>query len=546
MIIIQGKGVSKGSAMGTLRFFQRPRRTCERARMGDLHTEQQRLYDAFSATESALYEQAEQYRLAGQIEMAELFETHGMFLSDEVFLQRIQSILEKETCSAEYAVQQAGKQYADTFSAMDNDYMRERATDILDVSNRILDVLLGTETDNNSFDEPVILAADDLTPSETVRLDKSRIVGFALQLGSENSHTAILARNLGIPAICNLGMQLQEAFAGRTAFIDADTGTIVLDPDDKAKQRFKAQCEQLRHELELQQELKGKADITADGQPLMLYCNIASTQELPAVLENDVRGIGLFRSEFLFLARKSYPSEEEQYSAYKEAVQAMRGGRVIIRTLDIGADKQAPYLALPTEQNPAMGLRGIRVCLRWPEIFRTQLRAIYRASAFGKVAIMFPMIVSVQELRECLEICRQVREELNKEGRCFAEDTEIGVMIETPAAVLIADELAEYADFFSVGTNDLTQYLLACDRQNGNLDGFFDAKHPAVFRALEQTVSAAHRKGIWVGICGELAADSELLEQFVSMGVDELSVSPPMVLPLRAKLRVIHAKDGRA
>lgn len=237
---------------------------------------------------------------------------------------------------------------------------------------------------------------------------------------------------------------------------------------------------------------------------------------------------------------------QEQYSAYKEAVQAMRGGRVIIRTLDIGADKQAPYLALPTEQNPAMGLRGIRVCLRWPEIFRTQLRAIYRASAFGKVAIMFPMIVSVQELRECLEICRQVREELNKEGRCFAEDTEIGVMIETPAAVLIADELAEYADFFSVGTNDLTQYLLACDRQNGNLDGFFDAKHPAVFRALEQTVSAAHRKGIWVGICGELAADSELLEQFVSMGVDELSVSPPMVLPLRAKLRVIHAKDGRA
>lgn len=427
-------------------------------------------------------------------------------------------------------------------AAMDDAYMQARAADIKDVTRRILNNLMGVTEGGIDSDVPVILAADDLAPSETLQLDKSKILGFITQGGSGNSHTAILARTMGIPAICGLGDALKQELNGRTAYIDGETGQAAIEPDDITLTSFQSKLEQQQEMKRLMETMKGQEDVTLDGREMMVYCNIGSPEDVAAVLSNDGQGIGLFRSEFLYLASSDYPTEEDQFQAYKEVAAAMGGKRVVIRTLDIGADKQVGYFNLQKEENPALGVRAIRICLNRPEVFRTQLRALYRASAYGRIAIMFPMITSVWEVRECKRACQKVMAELDKEGIPYRQDTEIGIMIETPASVFVAEELAKEVDFFSVGTNDLTQYTLACDRQANDLGKFFDPHHPAVLRALKMAADAAHKAGIWIGICGELGADLSLLETFLAIGIDELSVSPSSVLPLRAQIRKSIAK----
>ena len=465
-----------------------------------------------------------------------------MFLEDEDFTGAMDEQLE-EGYTAEYAAQQAGEQFAAMLAAMDDPYMQARAADVRDVTGRLVNILTGVAQGGIDSEVPVILAADDLAPSETIQLDKSKILAIATRGGSGNSHTAILARTMGIPAVCGLGDALSEDLDGREAYIVGETGQIILDPDGETLAELETRQQKQTELRELMRSMVGQKDVTLDGREMMVYCNIGSPDDVPAVLANDGQGVGLFRSEFLYLAADDYPTEEEQFRAYKQVAAAMKGKRVVIRTLDIGADKQVDYFHLNKEENPAMGLRAIRICLNRPEVFRTQLRALYRASAYGKVAIMFPMIASVWEVKECREICRKVMDELKAEGVPFNPDTEIGIMIETPAAVFMAEELAGLVDFFSVGTNDLTQYTLACDRQCNDLGRFFDPHHPAVLRALKATADAAHKAGIWVGICGELGADLELLPTFLAMGIDELSVSPSAVLPLRAAIRKSTAKD---
>lgn len=465
-----------------------------------------------------------------------------MFVEDDSYVDAVMEKLEGESCNIEYAVQQAGEQFAAMFAAMDDDYMRAREVDIRDVTRRLLNNLTGIAEDGIDPVAPVVLAADDLAPSETLRLDKTKILGFITQGGSGNSHTAILARAMGIPAICGLGEALKQEYEGRQAYMDGETGQVFLDPDEMTVQMFQDKAEKQRERKALMENLKGKEDVTLDGRRIELCCNIGSPDDVSAVLANDGQGIGLFRSEYLYLAAGDYPTEEEQFEAYRAVAAAMEGKRVIIRTLDIGADKQAGYFGLQKEENPAMGLRAIRICLNRPEVFRTQLRALYRASAFGKVSIMFPMVTSVWEVEECRRACRSVMKELEQEGIPFNPDTEIGIMIETPASVFMAAELAELVDFFSVGTNDLTQYMLACDRQCNDLGRFCDPHHPAVLRALKFTADAAHRAGIRIGICGELAADVSLLPTFLAIGIDELSVSPEAVLPLRAAIRKSNAQ----
>ena len=427
-------------------------------------------------------------------------------------------------------------------AAMDDAYMQARAADIKDVTRRILNNLMGVTEGGIDSDVPVILAADDLAPSETLQLDKSKILGFITQGGSGNSHTAILARTMGIPAICGLGEQLKQELNGRTAYIDGETGKVAIEPDEITLTAFQSKLEKQEEMKTLMETMKGQEDVTLDGRHMMVYCNIGSPEDVTAVLSNDGQGIGLFRSEFLYLAASDYPTEDEQFQAYKTVAAAMEGKRVVIRTLDIGADKQVDYFQMNKEENPALGVRAIRICLNRPEVFRTQLRALYRASAYGKVAIMFPMITSVWEVKECKRACQKVMAELDAEGIPYNKDTELGIMIETPASVLVAEELAREVDFFSVGTNDLTQYTLACDRQANDLGKFFDPHHPAVLRALKLATDAAHKAGIWIGICGELGADLELLETFLAIGIDELSVSPTSVLPLRAEIRKSIAK----
>ena len=415
--------------------------------------------------------------------------------------------------------------------------MSARAADIKDITQRLLNNLMGVVEGGIDSDVPVILCADDLAPSETLQLDKSKILGFALQGGSGTSHTAILARTMGIPAICGLGDALTDEYNGRSGWIDAETGQIVLDPDEITLKGLEMKAKKQAELKELMQTMIGQEDVTLDGKKIKLYCNIGSPEDVAAVKTNDGRGIGLFRSEFLYLAADDYPTEDAQFEAYKAVAEAMEGKRVIIRTLDIGADKQVDYFHMQKEENPALGVRAIRICLNRPEVFRTQLRALYRASAYGKVAIMFPMITSVWEVKECKRACTAVMKELDAEGIPYNPDTELGIMIETPASVFMARDLAKEVDFFSVGTNDLTQYTLACDRQANDLGKFFDPHHPAVLRALKQAADAAHAEGIWIGICGELGADTELLPTFLAIGIDELSVSPAAVLPLRAEIR---------
>ena len=537
MILMQGKGVSKGVVKGKLYFFQRPDTTVAMRQVEDVEAEKQRLAQAQEATVQQLNILAEKAREDAGEEIAILFDTHAMFVEDEDYVECILSCLEEEGCNAEYAVQMAGEQFAAMFAAMDDAYMQARAADIRDVSQRILNNLMGIVEGGIDSEEPIILAADDLAPSETIQLDKSKILGFVTQGGSSNSHTAILARTMGIPAICGLGDALKAEYAGRVAYLDGETGSVVLDPDELTHAQIREKYNKQQEMKEILATMKGQEDVTLDGKKINVYCNIGSPEDVAAVLNNDGQGIGLFRSEFLYLAANDYPTEEEQFQAYKAVASAMGGKRVIIRTLDIGADKQVDYFDMKKEENPALGVRAIRICLNRPEVFKPQLRALYRASAYGKVAIMFPMITSVWEVKECKRACQSVMKELTAEGIPFDPETEIGVMIETPASIFIADELAKYVDFFSVGTNDLTQYTLACDRQANDLGKFYDPHHPAVLRALKMATDAAHNAGIWIGICGELGADLSLLPTFLALGIDELSVTPNAVLPLRAAIR---------
>ncbi|MCI7159312.1 MAG: phosphoenolpyruvate--protein phosphotransferase [Flintibacter sp.] len=541
MKIIQGQGVSKGIEQGTIYFYHRAAAQVEMRTGADEQEERARLERAKERTAQQLSDMAEKAREEAGDEAAVLFETHAMFLEDEDYTGAMDELL-AQGFNAEYAVDQAGQEFAAMLASMDDPYMQARAADIKDVTGRILNNLMGVVEGGIDSDVPVILCADDLAPSETIQLDKKKILAIATQKGSGNSHTAILARTMGIPAVCGLGEDFNEDFHGKQAYIVGETGQLILEPDEETLLSLKARHAKQEETRELMRSMVGQKDVTLDGKQVNVYCNIGSPEDVASVLANDGQGIGLFRSEFLYLASEDYPTEEEQFRAYKEVAAAMNGKRVIIRTLDIGADKQVDYFHLHKEENPAMGLRAIRICLNRPEVFRTQLRALYRASAYGKIAIMLPMIASVWEVKECRRACQRVMDELTAEGIPFNPDTEIGIMIETPAAVFIADELAQLVDFFSVGTNDLTQYTLACDRQCNDLGKFFDPHHPALLRALKMTADAAHQAGIWIGICGELGADLSLLPTFLAMGIDELSVTPTAVLPLRAAIRKSIAK----
>lgn len=544
MIRLQGKGVSGGVAAGPLYFYRRGNGEIERCEVADTAAELARFEEARkTAMEQlgALYEKA--LAEVGE-ESAQLFESHQLMLDDLDYVESVQGMVEGGL-NAEAAVADTAEIFAEMFANMDDAYMQARAADVRDISGRVVGILTGAVAGGIDSDVPVVLASDDLAPSETVQLDKSKILGFVTRGGSGNSHTAILARTMGIPAICSVGDALEDGFEGREVIIDGQTGEIVFDADTAARDRLLKKQAKERALKELLEKLKGQPNVTIDGRSVMVYCNIGSPEDVDAVLQNDGGGIGLFRSEFLYLQNNDYPTEEQQFQAYKTVAERMGGKRVIIRTLDIGADKQADYFQLDHEENPAMGLRAIRICLTRPEVFRTQLRALYRASAYGKIAIMFPMITSVWEVQEIKRICANVREELMREGVPMADYVELGIMIETPASVMLSDRLAKEVDFFSVGTNDLTQYTLAVDRQGQSLDRFFDAHHPAVLRMLKMAADNAHAAGIWIGICGELGADVSLTETFLAIGIDELSVSPSSVLPLRSTVRSIDSSARR-
>lgn len=545
MKTIYGKGVSAGIAIGPVYLYRRALGDIPRKTAADTSAEWKRFGAAQTealAQLTVLYDKA--LKEAGE-EAAMLFETHKMMLEDLDYVESIQQAIENDHLNAEAAVADTGEQFAQAFAVMDDAYMQARAADVKDISNRVLGILLGAVQGGIDSDVPVILFADDLAPSETVQLDKSKILGFITAGGSGNSHTAILARTMGIPAIIGVGDQFTQGDMGKTVFADGQTGEVVIDADEVTAERLTKKQKKEHALKEVLRQLKGKPNETLDGKNVMVYCNIGNPDDIDAVLANDGGGIGLFRSEFLYLQGNDYPTEEEQFLAYKTVAERMGDRRVIIRTLDIGADKQADYFNLAHEENPAMGLRAIRICLTRPEVFKTQLRALYRASAYGKIAIMFPMITSVWEVQEIKRICANVRAELNKEGIAMAEYVELGIMIETPAAVLMSDRLAKEVDFFSVGTNDLTQYTLAVDRQGNNLDSFYDAHHPAVLRMIKMAADNAHAAGSWIGICGELAADTGLTEVFMALGVDELSVSPSAVLPLRSAIRSLDTSVNR-
>lgn len=536
---IFGKGVSKGVAAGPISFYRRASGVIPRHEVSDTAAELERFRTARETAKEQLAKLYDKALAEAGEDAAMLFEAHQMMLDDLDFVESIEGMIENDRVNAEAAVSDTGAQFAEMFAAMDDSYMQARAADIRDISARVIGILTGAGESGIVSDVPCIMAADDLAPSETVQLDKALILGFITAGGSANSHTAILARTMGIPAIISAGDALQPEMEGKYAIIDGQTGEAVIEPDDAERERLLKKQAKEKALKELLDQLKGKPNVTKDGRNVMVYCNIGSPADIDAVLQNDGGGIGLFRSEFLYLQGSDYPTEDEQFEAYKTVAERMGGRRVIIRTLDIGADKQADYFHLDKEENPAMGLRAIRICLTRPEVFRTQLRALYRASAYGKIAIMFPMITSVWEVQEIKRICRNIRAELAEEGVPMADKVELGIMIETPAAVMMSAELAREVDFFSVGTNDLTQYTLAVDRQGMGLDRFFDAHHPAVLRMLRMAAENAHKAGIWIGICGELGADAELIETFLSMGIDELSVSPSAVLPLRSAIRSI-------
>ena len=543
MISIQGKGVSTGVAIGPLYYYQRAKSTIRRYEVADPDAEWARFKAAQEKAIAQLGELAEKAREEAGDEAALLFETHQMMAEDMEYEEAIQTAIQENKLNAEAAVTDTAAQFADMFTAMDDPYFQARSADVKDVSGRIIAALTGVAQGGIDSPVPVILAADDLAPSETVQLDKSKILGFVTEGGSGSSHTAILARTMGIPAIIGVGNQLKPEYEGREVIIDGSTGSVVVEADADTRAHLLKKMEEQKRQRELLVKLKGQPNVTLDGQSIKVFCNIGSPDDVAAVLSNDAGGVGLFRSEFLYLNCDDYPSEDYQFEAYKKALSDMNGREVVIRTLDIGADKQIGYFNMPHEENPALGNRALRICLNRPEIFHTQLRALYRASAYGRLGIMFPMVTSVWEVKEARKMCEQVKAELTKEGIPFSDDVEIGIMIETPAAVLMSDRLAKVVDFFSCGTNDLTQYTLACDRQNADLGRFYNPHHPAVLRALKMVCDNAHKNGVWVGICGELGADLALTETFLSIGIDELSVSPRAVLPLRQKIREINVSQ---
>lgn len=543
MISIQGKGVSNGVASGPLYFYQRATTTLRRYTVEDTESEWKRFKDAQQKCIDQLGELAEKAREEAGDDAAMLFETHQLMAEDLDYEDAIQASIMEEGNNAEAAVTDTAATFAEMFASMDDAYMQARAADVKDVSNRILNILFGVVQGGIDSDIPVILAADDLAPSETIQLDKTKILAFVTEGGSSSSHTAILARTIGIPAIVGVGDQLKKEYEGRPAIVDGSTGQVYVDPDEDTTTYLLEKRRKLLEYQEMLEEMKGKENVTLDGQEIRVYCNIGSPEDVHSVLVNDGGGVGLFRSEFLYLNCDDYPDEEYQFEAYKKALSDMGNKEVIIRTLDIGADKQIEYFQLPKEENPALGNRALRICLNRPEIFRTQLRALFRASAYGHLGIMFPMVTSVWEVREAKKMCEQVKKELKEEGIPYDEHVQIGIMVETPAAAVMSDRLAKEVDFFSCGTNDLTQYTLACDRQNNDLGRFFDPHHPAVLRLLKMVCDNAHKNGIWVGICGELGADLALTETFLSIGIDELSVSPRSVLPLRKKIRETTVSD---
>ena len=536
MLVVKGKSVFSGITMGPLALFHRNTVSTARRRIKDTDAEVERFQEARLASIEQLKDMYEKAVQKVGEEEAAVFEVHQMMLDDDDYIDNIVTLISQEKINAEAAVEETAQQFSEMFRSMDDAYMKERAADVLDISRRIQVQLCGGEANDFSAYDGVILAADDLAPSETLQLDTDKILGFVTSGGSTNSHTAILARTLGITAVVNTGTQLHTDVEGKTVIVDGFTGTVYLDPDsatlDKMKKK-QAEAEERKIRLEA---YRGKESVTVDGYKVNVFANIGNPDNVPQALANDAEGIGLFRSEFLYLENATYPTEEQQFEAYKKTVEMMEGKTVVIRTLDIGADKKVDYFDLKAEENPAMGMRAIRICLTRPTLFKTQLRALCRASAYGKIAIMFPMIISVDEVRRSRELLRQVQNELRHEGIAFDESMEVGIMIETPAAALISDELAKEVDFFSIGSNDLTQYTLAIDRQQTDLDNFFNPHHPALLKLIEMTVKNGHKEGIWVGICGELGADLSLTEDFLRMGVDELSVSPPAVLPLREKI----------
>lgn len=537
MITIIGKSAFGGIAIGRLLFCKKKDKRIKRIHIDDTVSEWKRFLEAKT---DAILQLKDLYNKAledvGEAN-AMIFEIHQMMLDDLDYLESIENIIQLQKVNAEYAVAVTADNFAAMFSNMDDSYMQGRAADVRDISERVLNILIGGEESFKEMTEPCIIAADDLAPSETVQLDKTKVLGFATMYGSINSHTAILARTMNIPAIIGLGEELLLEYSGREVIIDGFTGTLYVDPDeDKVKEMQEKQRKDLE-QRELLIQLRGKENITKSGQRINVFANIGNVSDLGAVLKNDADGIGLFRSEFLYLESDDFPTEEQQFTVYKKVAESMAGKKVIIRTLDIGADKKVDYFGLEAEENPALGYRAIRLCLTRVDIFKTQLSAIYRAAVFGNISIMFPMIVSIAEIRRIKEIITEVKEELKEKGIPYKEELELGIMIETPAAVMLSRELAKEVDFFSIGTNDLTQYTLAIDRQNAKLDEFYDSHHPAILSMIKMTIENAHAEGIWVGICGELGADLTLIEEFLKMGLDEVSVSPSMVLPLRKKIR---------
>ncbi len=537
---VQGKIAFGGIAIGKIKELLPQNHEVRRVKVEDTAAEMDRFEQAKEETKRqlhGLYEKA--VKEVGE-DNAAIFEIHQMMLEDLDYLDSIRNMIETQSVNAEFAVAMTGDNFAQMFAQMDDDYMKARAADVKDISERLIRVLSNRQNqtgETGDSDEKYIIVADDLAPSETIQLDREKVLAFVTRKGSTNSHSAILARTMNIPAL--VLTPVAEAINGKEAIVDGFTGTVILEPDEDVRKEYEEKQREEAHRRELLERLKGKPAITEDGKEIKLYANIGGVKDVAAVLQNDAAGIGLFRSEFLYLQNQDYPTEEEQFKAYKTVAEMMAGKKVIIRTLDIGADKKVDYFHLDEEDNPALGYRAIRICLTRPEIFRTQLRALLRASAFGNIAIMLPMITSLWEVQKAKEIIADVKKELTEQGISY-KNVEVGVMIETPAAVMIADDLAKEVDFFSIGTNDLTQYTLAIDRQNEHLDTFYNAHHPAVLRMIGMVAESAHKAGIWAGICGELGADLELTEAFVQMGIDELSVSPSMVLPVRDK--IIHSR----
>ena len=534
-----GKSIFKGIAIGKILFYQKGEQPVKRVKIEDTAEQIKRYEDARAkAAEQlqGLYEKA--LKEVGEANAA-VFEVHQMMLEDDDYIDSVVNIIETQQVNAEFAVATTGDNFAKMFAEMEDDYFKARAADVKDISERMVNILSGNESGGALGDEPVIVVAEDLAPSETVQMDKEKLLAFVTRLGSANSHTAILARTMNIPAL--IEVDIKEEWNGKMAVVDGYTGTFYIDPDEETLKKMQEKKEEDIKARELLQELKGKEDITVDGKHIKLYANIGGVKDVTSVLANDAAGIGLFRSEFLYLEADNYPDEEAQFQAYKTVAENMAGKKVIVRTLDIGADKQVDYFHLDHEENPAMGYRAIRICLDRRDIFRTQLRALLRASAYGNIGIMYPMIISVDEVKEIKKIVESIKAELTEKGIEYGE-VEQGIMIETPAAVMISDLLAEEVDFFSIGTNDLTQYTLAIDRQNSKLDNIYDSHHPAVLRMIQKTIENGHKAGCWVGICGELGADMTLTETFLKMGIDELSVSPTFVLPIRKLIREMSTK----